>query len=345
MEATSFANDINNPPPAPKTGVPKVFGILLVIVVAVLVGYYGYTKNRPLKQQAANKTAQSVTPTESPTPAPSVILVYAAGKLVNGTYPNLDLYINNNLVKSVNNIMGDPNNNVYDLVEFTSGQKILPDQITIRTTNLKGNLSLQKNYLYVDKINIDGKDYLADDPTVYTTYTDNAANYCVSGYDRSHWLTCNGYFTFGGDHPATGGILPTPTVGMVGTLIKIYAAGTPVDGVYPAMQLNVNGEALATFNNVRGDVANGLVQEFDYSYTGSVLNRKIQIVFTNDAYKSPQDRNLFIDHINFNGTNYYTDSDSVYSTGTWTGHSCTPGNTRNKWLNCNGYFQFNTPVR
>ncbi|MEW6678692.1 MAG: carbohydrate-binding domain-containing protein [Pseudomonadota bacterium] len=87
----------------------------------------------------------------------------------------------------------------------------------------------------------------------------------------------------------------------ISTLV-IHARGTPVDGLYPTMQVFVEGT---------------LVQQFTVdaaSYTPYTVNPanlgvsadQIDIVFTNDAYRPDigQDRNLFVQDIEVNGQIY-----------------------------------------
>jgi Ca2+-binding RTX toxin-like protein len=99
----------------------------------------------------------------------------------------------------------------------------------------------------------------------------------------------------------------------ISTLV-IHARGTPVDGLYPTMQVFVEGT---------------LVQQFTVdaaSYTPYTVNPanlgvsadQIDIVFTNDAYRPDigQDRNLFVQDIEVNGHIYKaTDSGVLLDVG------------------------------
>jgi hypothetical protein len=133
--------------------------------------------------------------------------------------------------------------------------------------------------------------------------------------------------------------LPTPTTG---SIIKIYAAGTPANGVYPTMQLILGGRVVKTFTNVTG-AARGFSE---YTYTIPVPVKitpdQVRVSFTNDLYRGVgNDRNLIVDRINIDGVNYQSEGNTVYSTGTWTNaNGCSAGRRQTEWLVCNGYFEY-----
>ncbi len=138
---------------------------------------------------------------------------------------------------------------------------------------------------------------------------------------------------------------PSPTP-LSGSTIKIYAAGTPADGIYPTMQLILAGRVAKTFSDITGNPRTRLFNEYTYTVPAPVKITPdlVKVNFTNDLYKgSDNDRNLMIDKINIDGVNYQSESPVVYSTGAWTNgfHSCSPGNLQTEWLVCNGYFEYN----
>jgi hypothetical protein len=135
--------------------------------------------------------------------------------------------------------------------------------------------------------------------------------------------------------------LPTPTVG---SIIKIYAAGTPAQGVYPTMQLVLAGKIAKSFSNING---NPFVRPFrEYTYTIPVPVKitpdQVRVAFTNDYYGgSGQDRNLIVDKINIDGVDYQSEASTVFSTGSWDpANGCSPGKKQTEWLVCNGYLEY-----
>ena len=97
--------------------------------------------------------------------------------------------------------------------------------------------------------------------------------------------------------------------------IEIRAAGSTGE---ESMELQINGQVVATFDNVGGDANAGVFESFNYDADG-VDPSLVRIAFTNDLYQPDQgiDRNLRVDSITIDGTIYQTEDTSVYSTGTW----------------------------
>jgi hypothetical protein len=138
----------------------------------------------------------------------------------------------------------------------------------------------------------------------------------------------------------------TPTASASATpqysIIKIYAAGTPSDGVYPNMSLMVNGATVQVFKDVRGDPDMRDFRVFNY-YSPTVFNiHNVRVRFLNDRFNGwGNDRNLVIDKVILDGVEYQTESQGVFSTGTWSmGNGCSNGYKQSEWLMCKGYFQF-----
>jgi glucose/arabinose dehydrogenase len=126
-----------------------------------------------------------------------------------------------------------------------------------------------------------------------------------------------------------------------GSTVVIYAAGTPVAGVYPSFDLLVDNVKVASFSNVRGDAKARVFQQFTYSSPTALTIRQLRVRFTNDAYAPPEDRNLRVDRITLDGVDYQSEASTVLSTGTWSqATGCAAGNKSSEWLDCNGYFQY-----
>lgn len=116
----------------------------------------------------------------------------------------------------------------------------------------------------------------------------------------------------------------------------MFAAGTSSGGVYPTMQLKVDGQVVQTFTDVRGDPNLRNFQQFGYSSPVKLDASKISISYTNDAAAGAflDDRNLAVDKINIDGVDYQTEDSSTLftSNSVW----CTSGYKRSEWLYCDG---------
>ena len=121
--------------------------------------------------------------------------------------------------------------------------------------------------------------------------------------------------------------------------ITIRAAGQTND---EAMQLLIDGQAVATYLNIGGDADNGVFQEYTYNGVGVSADR-VSVAFIGAVYQ-PQfgyDQNLRIDSIVIDGTEYQTEDPSVFSTATWTpADGITPGFRQSEYLHDNGFFQY-----
>ena len=125
------------------------------------------------------------------------------------------------------------------------------------------------------------------------------------------------------------------------SIINIYAAGTPDGGVYPDMDLYVKDQRVARFVGVNGDASSRKFQIYSYTYPEVITSKDIKLYFVNDSRTSNGDKNLVVDKISINGTEYQSEADNVYGTGVWTrGTGCTEGNYKTEWLYCNGYLQY-----
>ena len=121
--------------------------------------------------------------------------------------------------------------------------------------------------------------------------------------------------------------------------ITIRAAGEEGD---EQLQLQINGTAVQTWNNVGGNPDTGQFQTFTYDGGAGVTADQVRVVFTNDLYQPSQgiDRNLHVDSVEINGTLFQTEDPSVFSTGTWQDGAITPGFKESEVLHAGGYFQY-----
>ena len=116
--------------------------------------------------------------------------------------------------------------------------------------------------------------------------------------------------------------------------ITIRAAGTTGE---EQMLLQIDGETVATFNNV-----STTLQDYTVAIDNVEADR-IRVAFTNDLYDPANgiDRNLRVDRITIDGTVFETESPDVFSTGTYLpADGITPGFRLSETLHSNGYFQY-----
>jgi hypothetical protein len=139
--------------------------------------------------------------------------------------------------------------------------------------------------------------------------------------------------------------ISTPTPVTTGSVIKIYAAGTAADGIYPNMQLILAGRPSKTFNDVRGNPTTRAFNEYTFvvPVPVKISREQVRVAFINDRYTgSGNDRNLVIDKINIDGVDYQSEGPTIYSTGSWNSSlkACSPGRLQSEWLLCNGYLEY-----
>ncbi len=136
---------------------------------------------------------------------------------------------------------------------------------------------------------------------------------------------------------------PIPSPSPTTSTITIYAVGTPAEGIYPTLALQIrnaknNWKTVKTFTNVTS-----LLNQLVYQHPTLIQPQDIRIRFTNDRYlpKKGQDRNLYIDKINLDGVDIETERNTTFSTGSWSSQNgCGDGFKRSEWLHCNGYFEY-----
>lgn len=140
-----------------------------------------------------------LTPTPTPTPVPqtTTIDVYAGGTRLLGTYPVMQLRINGQTVARWSNVRGNPKKAEYQKFTYTH-PTLLPIKPRVRVafTNDRSIPGLGDRNLRVDKIVINGIEYQSEDPATYGQGVRNSRNKCASGYLKTEWLYCGGYFQY-----------------------------------------------------------------------------------------------------------------------------------------------------
>lgn len=141
---------------------------------------------------------------------------------------------------------------------------------------------------------------------------------------------------------------PTPSPSPKGSILKIYAAGVPALNVYPAIQLQIKNpqgkwSSVKSWKNIKGNPSSRQFIELIYNHSTKLMPNTIRLRFTNDYYNPSknQDRNLIIDKINLDGTDYQSEAQTTLSLGSWN-HStgCSEGYKKSEWLHCPGFLQY-----
>ena len=118
------------------------------------------------------------------------------------------------------------------------------------------------------------------------------------------------------------------------TNVTINAVGTPVDGGYPSMSVELDGKQAYANTVVGGTFTARQFKIYSFATNLVIKPKTLTIRFLNDAYKPPQDRNIFVDSVVVNGKIYQAEDPSVYSS------SCTAGYKKTETLACTGYMTF-----
>ncbi|MEO1616003.1 MAG: DUF4347 domain-containing protein [Planctomycetota bacterium] len=108
------------------------------------------------------------------------------------------------------------------------------------------------------------------------------------------------------------------------------------------MQLVIDGQVAATFDNVGGDAYAGEFETYTADIDGASVD-DIRIVFTNDLLDLDAgiDRNLRVDRMTVDGSVYETEDPGVFSTGTWfPADGVVPGYRQSEFLHTSGWFDF-----
>lgn len=88
------------------------------------------------------------------------------------------------------------------------------------------------------------------------------------------------------------------TIAATATPITVVARGTPVNGIYPIMVVRIDGNVVGTFN-----VNSSVFADYALSVNvAAATAHAIDIVFTNDGFAAPEDRNLIVQSLRVNAT-------------------------------------------
>lgn len=175
--------------------------------------------------------------------------------------------------------------------------------------------------LIVDKIYVDGIAYETEAETTYTTGTYVGPGLGTTGFLTSETLHNLGYFEY-----------------LAATDIVVHAAG---DMGNEQIQLQLDQQTVATFDLTQD------FSDFSYRHFTKVSPDRIRIAFIDDLYEPENgvDKNANVSWVSVRGQQISSDSQTVYSTGTWLAEDgIRPGYGRGFTLHTDGYFQYGSKL-
>lgn len=203
---------------------------------------------------------------------------------------------------------------------YTDSRELTADDIQIRFLNdeFDPDNGVDSN-LFVDFIRVNGETLQTEDPSVFSNGTWRPEDGVVPGNGRGQYLNTNGVFRYS-------------TIGTT----RVVVAAKGAEGT-EQFRLVVDGEVIATTNVFTGEAF------FEYDVAGDVRPEDVRVEFFNDQYDPANgiDTDLTVSSVFINGQAYSTDSNTVFSTGTYSTDGLAPGFGRGRTLHTNGYFQFN----
>ena len=125
---------------------------------------------------------------------------------------------------------------------------------------------------------------------------------------------------------------------MMLSTVQIFASGTQGG---EQLQLQINGAVAETFEiGVGTNILND--QVFTFETPDTITADDVRIVFLNDSFNANTgaDSNLIVDAISVDGVRFETESNNVFSTGTFSGNGIQPGFFQSETLHSNGFFQY-----
>ncbi len=246
------------------------------------------------------------------------IEVQAAGATGHET---MALEIDGEIVETWTNVGGDFDTGQFESFVHDSEAHVAVDDVRVWFTNDGQTLAGEDLNLRVDNLRIGDLVYETEAPTTFSTGTYSTGTGCGPGSKSSEYLQCSGYFQY------------------AGTRVEIRAAGATGE---EAMALQIDGQTVATFEDLDGDYARRGFVTYAFDSPSDVEIDQIRILFTNDGTTAQgADKNIRVDSVSLNGVTYEAESTNVLSTGTWLSDGgCRPGNKASEFLHCGGYLQF-----
>lgn len=162
--------------------------------------YYLSIQNGTLVRISYGATSPPPPPPPAPEDTEHSIVIHAAGSSAGGSYPAMELFINDNKVQTFASVQG--NADAGQFLQFAHAFNELPTRIKVAFPNDYYGGQGQDRNLRVDKIVVDGKTYQAEASTTASTGTWTPTSNCIPGYVQSEWLHCTGHFEFEISPPA-----------------------------------------------------------------------------------------------------------------------------------------------
>ena len=179
--------------------------------------------------------------------------------------------------------------------------------------------------LRVDRIEVDGISYEAEDPSVFAEGVFIDGQGIRSGNFQTEFLSSDGYFQFS----SSGGGNNNPN----GSTIEVALSGATGE---ENAELLIDGVVVEQFNNVSQSG-----QIFTFQADQDIAANRISVGFTNDLFTPSLDRNLNVDFIRVDGETFQTEAATTFSTGTWlAADGVQPGFRQSETLHSNGVFEY-----
>lgn len=276
---------------------------------------------------------QNPQPASSSTPIEQTTVLNETKTFKAEYFPNHSLQGKPALVKDHKDIS-------FDWQQDSPDQQIPSDNFSVRWT--KNQYFDQGTYTFATTTD-DGVKLYLDDKLIINQWHDNDSD----SYHATHEITKGlhqivmEYYDNSGKATAKLTIDKQLDSVQAGSTIRIYVAGTPLDKVYPRFALLLNGQRVATFDDIRGNPATREFEIREYRIPQQLDNPDIRIEFLNDALSASEDRNLMIDRIVVNKKTLQTESPTVYSIGSWDSSAgCNGGYKQSEWLQCPGLLKY-----
>ena len=247
----------------------------------------------------------------------STVSIFASGSEGGET---LDLLIDGTTVQSWT-VASGAYSGTFQQFDFSTPDSVSANQIRValRDAQYDPVAGIDDN-LRVDAIEIDGRRFETEDPSVFSSGTWKPEDGIVPGFRTSEFLHIDGYFQFADSNQ--------------GDLVTIRARGD--EGV-EQFNLVLAGETVATYS------VGTALEDYSFVANSAVSAGDVRIEFLNDAYDPDNgiDNNLIVDYIEIEGQRFETESSEVYSTGTWLpADGIVPGFRQSETLHTDGYFQY-----
>lgn len=255
----------------------------------------------------------------------SSVDIFAAGETNQET---LQLKIDDVVVQTWFNVGGNAITGQFEKLSFETDDHVDASRIKIAFVNdLYDPANGIDRNLRIDKIVVDGITYQTEDESVFSTGTwSSEENRIAPGFRQTEFLHANGYLQYS-NHGFE----------RSGSRIDVTFRGSIGEEEF---YLDVAGREVARWQ------ASTEFQTFSIDVAQKATPDQIRIYFVNDLYDPANgiDRNLIIDRIVVDGQVIETESDGVFSTGTWREEDgIQPGFRNSEFLHANGYFQFGLP--